>query len=93
MAESHVSAAQYNLLFMIQSEISDAIALLASGNDKLQSIILQTEELARRTEVSLIAIVWETSLCGWLGVNCNYLHFFNQIGFPRDRKGTLRSSS
>ena len=32
--------------------MSDAIALLVTGNDRLQAVIAQTEELGQMTEVS-----------------------------------------
>lgn len=50
---------------MWQSELSDGIAMLVAGNDRVQAVITQMEEVCQTIEVSL---GWEGGeISGFLG--------------------------
>lgn len=52
---------------MWQSELSDGIAMLVAGNDRVQAVITQMEEVCQTIEVSL---GWEGGrVCGLLEVD------------------------
>lgn len=52
IALSQVPALSANLC-VYQSELSDGIAMLVAGNDRVQAVITQMEEVCQTIEVSL----------------------------------------
>lgn len=40
-----------------QSDLSDGIAMLVAGNDRIQAIITQMEEICKSVEVSVTEII------------------------------------